>query len=107
MSSLAAGFGAGRRLAFGCAVLWVGIHCAPPPYDRESPPSADDTPTDPPPAKGAPAGPAAPTSTVAGAFLHHLRPLIFEGRRSGEGYFSPDGLHLVFQSEREPKNPFY
>src|SRR3984893_19063574 len=25
----------------------------------------------------------------------------------GEGYFSPDGQKLIFQSEREPGNPFY
>ncbi|MEE3326082.1 MAG: M28 family peptidase [Myxococcota bacterium] len=31
----------------------------------------------------------------------------FEGRRSGEGYFSRDGRRLIFQSEREPGNPFY
>ena len=35
------------------------------------------------------------------------RQLIFEGKRSGEGYFSRDGSRLVFQSEREPGNPFY
>lgn len=40
-------------------------------------------------------------------FLSHTRQLILEGRRSGEGYFSSDGKALVFQSEREPDNPFY
>ena len=40
-------------------------------------------------------------------FLTNTRQLIFEGRRSGEGYFSPDGSKLIFQSEREPGNPFY
>jgi len=40
-------------------------------------------------------------------FLSNARQLIFEGRRSGEGYFSPDGKALTFQSEREPDNPFY
>jgi Tol biopolymer transport system component len=40
-------------------------------------------------------------------FLSNIRQLIFEGRRSGEGYFSPDGKSLIFQSEREPQNPFY
>ncbi len=39
--------------------------------------------------------------------LSGTRQLIFEGRRSGEGYFSADGSQLVFQSEREPGNPFY
>src|SRR5688500_6128012 len=39
--------------------------------------------------------------------LQNVRQLIFEGRRSGEGYFSPDGKQLIFQSEREPGNPFY
>lgn len=41
------------------------------------------------------------------AFLSNARQLTFEGRRSGEGYFSQDGTKLVFQSEREPGNPFY
>lgn len=40
-------------------------------------------------------------------FLSNIRQLTFEGRRSGEGYFSSDGKALVFQSEREPDNPFY
>lgn len=40
-------------------------------------------------------------------FLGNARQLIFSGRRSGEGYFSEDGKKLVFQSEREPGNPFY
>src|SRR5205809_276291 len=40
-------------------------------------------------------------------FLTNERQLVFEGRRSGEGYFSADGKALVFQSEREPGNPFY
>lgn len=35
------------------------------------------------------------------------RQLTFEGRRAGEGYFSADGREMVFQSEREPGNPFY
>ena len=40
-------------------------------------------------------------------FLSRVRRLTVEGRRSGEGYWSPDGQRLVFQSEREPGNPFY
>src|SRR3982074_2095431 len=40
-------------------------------------------------------------------FLSNARQLVFEGKRSGEGYFSPDGKKLIFQSEREPGNPFY
>lgn len=35
------------------------------------------------------------------------RQLIFEGARSGEGYFSADGTRMIFQSEREPGNPFF
>ena len=34
-------------------------------------------------------------------FLKNTRQLIYEGKRSGEGYFHPDGNLLVFQSERE------
>jgi Tol biopolymer transport system component len=40
-------------------------------------------------------------------FLTHVRRVTVEGRRAGEGYWSPDGKRLVFQSEREPGNPFY
>jgi Tol biopolymer transport system component len=40
-------------------------------------------------------------------FLANARQLTFEGRRSGEGYFSPDGKALIFQSEREADNPSY
>lgn len=39
--------------------------------------------------------------------LANVRQLTFEGRRAGEGYFSRDGAMMVFQSEREPGNPFY
>ncbi len=47
--------------------------------------------------------------TVPGedAFLTGVRQLTFEGRRAGEGYFRADGKALVFQSEREPRNPFF
>jgi Tol biopolymer transport system component len=41
------------------------------------------------------------------AFLSRVRRLTYEGRRAGEGYFSPDGKRMVFQSEREAGNPFY
>lgn len=41
------------------------------------------------------------------ALLTRVRRLTFEGLRAGEGYFSADGRKLVFQSEREPGNPFY
>src|SRR5204863_3214029 len=40
-------------------------------------------------------------------FLSRVRRLTVEGKRAGEGYWSPDGKRLVFQSEREPGNPFY
>ncbi|MEZ5932523.1 MAG: M28 family peptidase [Alphaproteobacteria bacterium] len=39
--------------------------------------------------------------------LSGIRQLTFEGLRAGEGYFSADGSKLIFQSEREAKNPFY
>ena len=40
-------------------------------------------------------------------YLTRVRQLTFEGKRSGEGYYSPDGKRLVFQSERDAANPFY
>jgi len=40
-------------------------------------------------------------------FLSRVRRLTVDGKRAGEGYWSPDGKRLVLQSEREPGNPFY
>jgi len=40
-------------------------------------------------------------------FISNARQLTFEGKRAGEGYFSADGNQIVFQSERDPANPFY
>lgn len=39
--------------------------------------------------------------------LSRTRQLIYEGRRSGEGYWNSTGDKIVFQSEREDDNPFY
>jgi Tol biopolymer transport system component len=39
-------------------------------------------------------------------FLTSIRQITFEGK-SGEGYFSPNGKQLIFQSVREPGDPFY
>jgi Tol biopolymer transport system component len=56
-------------------------------------------------------GDLAPEAQSPGAqerdFLTRVRRLTIDGRRAGEGYWSPDGKRLVFQSEREPGNPFY
>lgn len=48
-------------------------------------------------------------SVVRGAegdFISNARQLTFSGK-TGEGYFSPDGKALIFQSVREEGNPFY
>ena len=39
--------------------------------------------------------------------ISDVQQITFEGRRAGEGYFSRDGRRMVFQSERDPANPFY
>jgi hypothetical protein len=52
-------------------------------------------------------GKAADEAAQEKRFITNTRQLIFEGRRSGEGYFSPDGSKLIFQGERERGNPFY
>lgn len=56
----------------------------------------------------------APNSAKAGAFvdqknalISNVRPLTFVGTKAGEGYFSPDGRKMIFQSERHEGNPFY
>jgi len=41
------------------------------------------------------------------ALLSNIRQVTFVGQRAGEGYFSQDGSLLIFQSEREPGNPFF
>ena len=38
-------------------------------------------------------------------FISNARQLTFEGKRAGEGYFSPDGSLLAFQSERRNDTP--
>src|SRR3954470_11414355 len=47
------------------------------------------------------------TTYREGDFLSRVRRLTVEGRRAGEGYWAPDGKKIVFQSEREPGDPFY
>lgn len=39
--------------------------------------------------------------------ITNKKQITFEGPKSGEGYFSADGKKMIFQSERDPKNPFY
>ncbi len=46
-------------------------------------------------------------SRLEAEWLTRPRQITFEGRRAGEGYFSADGSRMVFQSERDPSNPFY
>jgi Tol biopolymer transport system component len=60
-------------------------------------------------AAGLPVAGVAAQAPAAGEsqFLSRIRRLTVEGRRAGEGYWSPDGRRLVFQSERDPSNPFY
>jgi len=41
------------------------------------------------------------------SFMQNTRQLIFEGKRSGEGYFGPSGNLFTFQSERDLNNPFF
>lgn len=50
---------------------------------------------------------AVPETWYEAQLVRHTRQLTFAGRRAGEGYFSPDGSQLIFQSEREPDNPFF
>ena len=56
---------------------------------------------------GAQSAPSSASDNHEKDFLSLIRRLTVEGRRAGEGYWSKDGKKLVFQSEREPGNPFY
>ena len=56
---------------------------------------------------GSALGLAQETPPVPEPLLSEARQLIYEGKRSGEGYFHPDGKRMVFQSERDEANPFY
>jgi Tol biopolymer transport system component len=49
----------------------------------------------------------APAPNQERDFLTRVRRLTVDGKRAGEGYWSPDGKRLVFQSERDAGNPFY
>ena len=42
-----------------------------------------------------------------GTLLSNVRQLTFEGRRAGGGFFNGDGRSMIFQSEREDRNPFH
>jgi Tol biopolymer transport system component len=53
------------------------------------------------------AGQAEEASGAPSLLYSNARQLTFDGRRAGEGYFTPDGRFLVFQSEREADNPFF
>ncbi|MFZ3229261.1 MAG: M28 family peptidase [Pseudobdellovibrio sp.] len=44
---------------------------------------------------------------VPNSLISDSKQITFVGPRSGEGYFSKDGQKMIFQSEREPGNPFY
>ena len=46
-------------------------------------------------------------TALEGRLINRTRQLTFEGRRAGESYFSADGRRMIFQSEREPGNPFF
>lgn len=51
--------------------------------------------------------PSAPVESSIPNFIQGMRQFTYDGTRAGEGYFSPDGKLMIFQSERENSNPFY
>lgn len=49
-----------------------------------------------------------PTAVSGTEFISFARQITFDGKRSGEAYYNPQGDELIFQSERgDGKNPFY
>ena len=84
------------RVAVSLALaLYGGRVLVPVPVQREHP-STGQSPVE-----------ASPVQYQERDFLTRVRRLTVDGRRAGEGYWSPDGKRLVFQSEREAGNPFY
>ena len=84
---------------FSFLILGVSLHCqttGPSSGPASAPASAPST-----------QAASAPAERTESDLLTGVRQLIFEGRRSGEGYFSKDGRQLIFQSERAADNPFY
>lgn len=59
------------------------------------------------PSIGVAASPAASTAATDPRLMTEMKQLTFTGVRAGEGYFSADGRKIIFQSERDEKNPFY
>ncbi len=83
-----------------CALLTGGAASAQQARRVDNPPA--------PPASHGPHITSAPAASWQEAqLLGNIRQLTFAGKRAGEGYFSPDGLRLIFQSEREAENPFF
>ncbi len=74
------------------------------PVDAKRP---DASPDDAKPQTGTKSDLPANAAELQAKFMTEIRQLTFEGRRAGEGYFSKDGRQMVFQSEREPGNPFF
>lgn len=53
------------------------------------------------------AAPSQPIPLDTHHLLSNVQEFTFDGSKTGEGYFSQDGRMMIFQSEREPNNPFY
>src|SRR5687768_11597176 len=96
-SPLGRGLGRGFTVCFLLFTLLIPVACA----QQDNPHGSNGGATD-----IAESDPQAAAAQEA-ILLTGTRQLTFEGRRAGEGYFSQDGTQLVFQSEREPGNPFF
>lgn len=96
----------GRRLTVGAMAL--GLMTAATPSRAAAPCAAQDGGSHERAVEPSPAPmPASDEVGYESRLLNNVRQMTFEGRRSGEGYFSPDGKTFAFQSERESGNPFF
>ncbi|MCB0215776.1 MAG: M28 family peptidase [Chloroflexi bacterium] len=100
--------GAWARLVPGLALCLLLVGC----LGREAQAPTEATATAVEPAEASPEAAATEAGTGLGDYgegdlISGARQLIFEGLRSGEGYFSADGRKLIYQAEREADNPFY
>ena len=82
-------------IGFAASMIWSVTFC--PAQQADGPQQAD----------GLKSAAEKKVESIESKFVTGVRQLTFEGKRAGEGYYSPSGGQMVFQSERLDANPFF